>query len=522
MFVTNRQAILGQSCMASTGHHLATLAAVEVLRNGGNAADAAVAAGAVSCVVLPHACGLGGDGFAVGYDAASRQTWALNACGKAPLLASPAGFPAGIPTDEIVAAAVPGVVHGWSELLERCGTKSLSELIQFAIRHAEEGFVADATLAQITAKERAKLEKHPASAELLLRRDHPVAAGEILRQPDLARTLERIAADGSAGFYWGETAREISSYAKKVGGFLQEKDLASHASKWEKPLRTTYRGFEILVPPPNSIAILLPVQLRLLESEKVAELEHNSAEYIDLLVRNKRRAFEAVLPLLGDPEMMKVDPTAILSDDFIGKLRERAPGASPSALPAGRDTTAIVTVDSRGSAVCLLQSLFHHFGCGVVAGKSGVFLNNRMLGFSTDPARPNIVTGGKRPAHTLSPALVMSGGAPFLPIGTPGAYTQTQALCQVLHNTLVFGMELQQAIDAPRWSDEPDQVLLLENRLPREVLDHLAGRGYRLSVGGPWEPRTGNVQAVWIRTDTGGRILHGAADSRRNGFVAGW
>ncbi len=520
---TPSRAIPGQTCMVSTGHHLSTLAGLEVLRQGGNAVDAAVAAGAVSSVVLPHACGLGGDAFAIGYAAIPGHVWTLNASGKPPQLASLSLFARGIPNDEVVSATVPEVVDGWSELLSRYGTRSFQQLFVPAITHAEEGFIVDEKLSRLVVENELKLRKHPYSKRIFFDNGSPIRAGQILRQLDLAHTLKLVASRGSAEFYRGETAKKVCSYVESVGGHLREQDLANHRSELgQNAIRTTYCGCEILVPPPNSMAILLLVQLSLLANVELDELRHNSAEYIGRLVDAKRLAFENVLPLLGDPDSTPLDISGMLSEDFVRDLLRKQRRAVQTERPEISDTTCIVVVDGEGNTVSLLQSLFFHFGCGAIAGSAGILLSNRMSGFSVDPGHPNVVQGAKRPAHTLSPALVLRGSKPLLVLGTPGAYAQTQTLCQILNNLLVFHMEIQQALEAPRWLDGLDNVLVIEDRISRDVIDALVGRGYNVRLGGPWDPRTGNPQAVLIETESDERVLYGAADPRRHGFALGW
>jgi gamma-glutamyltranspeptidase len=517
-----RRAVSGSSCMVSTGHHLATLAGLEILRRGGNAVDAAIAAGAVACVVLPHACGLGGDCFAIGYDAKRIHTWALNASGKSPLLASLSDFRGGIPEEGVAAATVPGIIHGWAALLERYGTRSLRQVLSPAIRHAEEGFVVNDILEKLILDNSGKLEKHPYSAKVFFAADQPLHKGQILKQPLLAKTLKRIAERGAAAFYSGSTAMEMCSYVENAGGFLRAADLSKHKSRWGNGgIGIPYHGYQVLVPPPNSLAILLLVQLKLLSDLDLTRMSHNSAEYIDHLVSAKRLAFKGVLPMLGDPDHVRMAPSEILAAPFIAQLRgKRSPRFSFDKQETV-DTTCVVAVDQAGNCVSLIQSLFFHFGCGAIAGETGVLLNNRMTGFSLNPAEPNVLAGGKRPAHTLSPALVLKNNRPYLAIATPGAYGQTQTLCQVLNNILLFNMEPQVALEMPRWFDELDEVLLCEGRIQKGVVESLQGRGYKVHSGGPWEPKTGSIQCVLI--DEGNeRVLYGAADPRRHGCALGW
>jgi gamma-glutamyltranspeptidase / glutathione hydrolase len=518
-----RRAVAGNSCMVSTGHHLATLAGVEMLQQGGNAVDAAVAAGAVASVVLPHACGLGGDAFAIGFNAKRNSVWVLNASGRSPQLVSLGDFPQGIPPEEVASTTVPGIVHGWSLLLKKYGTRSMKRILSAAIRHAEKGFVINEVLGKLIHENTTKLNKHPHTAKLLFPDGRGLTSGQVLRQGDLASTLKKISAHGPKEFYAGSIAKEICNYVQSADGFLRPADMRKHKSKWENaPIRIAYRGCEVLVPPPNSLAILLLAQLKLATEFDLESSPHNSAEYIDRLVRAKRIAFKGVLPLLADLDHMEIEPSELLSPASINRLKQ---GQSPPRVTKMRetsDTTCIVTVDREGNCVSLIQSLFFHFGCGAVAGRSGVFLNNRMTGFSLKPDESNVLQGGKRPAHTLSPALVLRNGKPYLVIATPGAFAQTQTLCQVLNNILLCNMEVQESLEVPRWFDDLDEVLLCEDRIAPETIQSLSNRGYKVRVGAPWEAKTGSVQCIMLDSIGKERTLYGAADPRRHGCALGW
>jgi gamma-glutamyltranspeptidase/glutathione hydrolase len=516
-----RRAVAGTSRMVSAGHHLATLAGTEMFRRGGNAIDAAVAAGAVSTVVLPHACGLGGDCFAVGYDPEKAASWALNGSGKSPSLVSLGSFSRQIPEQGVAAATVPGIVHGWSSLLKRYGKLTMPEVLAPAIAHAENGFVVNDILAKLIVDNSAKLKAHPYSAQTLLPSGRPIAKGEVLRQPLLARTLRQISSGGAEEFYAGAPAKEICRYVEEAGGFLRPADFLNHSSLWENPASAVYDGYEVLVPPPNSLSILLLLQLKLLSASHLKGIVHNSAEYVQQLVHAKRLAFQNVLPMLSDPETLGLPVADLLSQNFIDQLSRTPLRSRNREFREISDTTSIVAADDDGNCISLIQSVFFHFGSGVIAGESGAFLNNRMTGFTLNPHQPNALAKNKRPAHTLSPAMVLKENKPFLVISTPGAYGQTQSLCQVLNNILLFGMEPQVAVELPRWFDELEESLIVENRIGPEVLDSLMSKGYSLQVRGPWEAITGSIQCILIDQEKAG-VLYGAADPRRMGVALGW
>jgi len=508
--------------MVSTGHHLATLAGLDILAQGGNAVDAAVAAGAVACVVLPHACGIGGDAFAIGFDARRNRVWVLNASGKSPQLARPDCFVNGIDAEDVTSATVPGIIHGYASVLRRYGTRSLRQALSPAIEHADKGFIINDVLGNLIAANSEKLRKHPRSWEMFFPDGRPLRKGDTLRQHALAGSLKEIAKEGIRSIYGGSIAKEICRYVENVGGFLRSIDFSKHQSRWEEsPVASSYYGYEVCVPPPNSLALLLLVQLQLIASVGVDRMSHNSVEYLQALVQAKRLAFSKVLPLLADPDHMTVKPQKIVSHAYVKALKT---GESPAntLVPETPDTTTVTVVDSQGNCVSLIQSVFHHFGCGAVAGRTGILLNNRMSGFSLDPDSPNCVQGAKRPAHTLSPAIVLKKRKPYLVIATPGAYAQTQTLCQVLNNVLVYNMEIQQALEAPRWFDDVNDVLLCENRIDTRVLAALENQHYAVRVGDAWEAQTGSVQAILIQGAGKGRVFYGAADPRRHGCALGW
>jgi gamma-glutamyltranspeptidase / glutathione hydrolase len=517
-----RRAIAGTSGMISAGHHLISLAGLDVLRSGGGAVDAAVAASAVACVILPHACGIGGDAFAVGFDALTQNVWALNASGRAPASVTASSFPHGIDAESVASATVPGIVHGWTLLLEKYGSRSLRQLLEPAIGHASSGFPINDVLSMLIVSNLTKLEKHPESAKLLLPQGQPLPKGALLRQPALAESLRQIALGGSQSFYEGDAAREICRYGSSVGGYFEPGDFASHRSTWERqPLTAHYHGYDVFVSPPNSIAMLLLAQLKLLSKQELARMEHNSGEYMECMIRSKRTAFQRVLPQIADLHRMRIDPASLLSSGFLNDPEPQSRKTSVDGTETA-DTTTITVVDRDGNCVSLVQSVFHHFGCGAIAGNSGIFLNNRMSGFSLDAKSPNCVEGGQRPAHTLSPALVLKGQKPRLVIATPGAYAQTQSLCQVLNNILVYNMELQEALEVPRWFDDIDDSLLCENRIGLEAISRLVEDGYKVKLGSPWEAKTGSVQCISIEGEEENRLFFGAADPRRHGSALGW
>lgn len=512
--------------MVAAGHPLATLEAVQVLRGGGNAVDAAVCAAAVLAVVKPQACGIGGDVFALLAPPGSAMVYALNGSGRAPAGATRERFLPAIPEEGIRSATVPGAVDAWAQALARFGTRPLGALLEPAIGYAEHGCPVSAHLARSIQLHAESLRRDPRAAALFFRDGQPLAEGELLVQQDLARSLRAIAADGPGAFYRGEVGQALVRYAEGQGGHLTMEDLAGHTSTWGESLSTTYRGYIVHQPPPNSWGLLLLLQLNLLEGLGLGRLAWSAPQRLHLMVEAKKLAFADGARWLGDPEFTPIPIETLLSKAYARERRrlidrQRASlGPEPGLPPAGTDTTYLAVVDERGMAVSWIQSLFETFGAQVVAGETGMWLNNRLTGFTLEPGHPNCLAPGRRPAHTLSPAMAFRDGHLCLVFGTPSAPGQTQGLTQIFTNLVEFGMELQEAIEAPRWLHLRGSELLLEDRFPARLRAGLARRGHQVVALEPWDTRVGGAQAILVDRERG--CLVGGADPRRDGYALGW
>jgi gamma-glutamyltranspeptidase / glutathione hydrolase len=442
----------GRDAVVASGHAHATQAALAVLRTGGNAVDAAVAGALVLCVVCPYACTLAGDLYLLVYDPQRRAVWGLNGTGRAAQAATLARFAAGIPREGALSATVPGLPAGLADALAQFGTRSLAELIAPAQALAHEGFAINAYLAR-NINDRAELIARDAAASaLFLPGGTPLAAGARLRQPDLAAILDLIADEGTESFYRGTVAERVLAAGKRVGWQIDREDLAGHRSLVQAPIAAPFHGREVWTMPPNSYGATLLLQLMLLEADGIQGVDPDGAEFVLRGIAARRAAYRAAGPLIGDPERLEAPLRALIETVRRngGRIAEPAP-----AMPAearDRCTTNIVVVDRAGLAVSLIASISAPFGAGVVLPGTGIVLNNRLAGFTNDPASANCVAPGKRPAHTLAPCIVTENGALSLTIGTPGTVGQTCTLAQVLARVLACGQDVAVAADRPRWS----------------------------------------------------------------------
>lgn len=522
---TRRPLIYGNGGMVAAGHPLASQVGARILAQGGNAVDAAVATAATLAVVLPNMCGLGGDVFALIYMADRGEVRALNGSGAAPALASRDRFPGDqLPERGAAVASVPGALHAWVSMLEAHGTFDLPTLLRPAIAYAERGFPITRRLSQALHDNAALLAAHEPSARVFLPKGRPLRPGDVLVQPDLARTLREISERGPDAFYRGTVAERIVESIKDAGGLLRVEDFARHESNWYAPISTTYRGYQVYGQPPVSQGHILLQELNLVEGFDLASLGHNGAEYVHLLVEAKKLAFADRQRYLGDPAFVRVPLAALLSKEYAANQRRHIdPNRAAIEVAAGDasaydgNTTYFAVVDAQGNGVSSIQSIFSSFGCGIVAGDTGVLLNNRMSAFSLDPDHVNCLAPGKRTAHTLNAVMVFRDGHPCMLLGTPGKDAQVQTTLQVIVNVVDFDMDVQQAIEAPRWLSRGGLDLALEARFSHDAVDRLTARGHSVNALEAWSPEVGGVQAIMLDPETG--VLMGGADPRRDGYV---
>jgi len=536
---STRSIVLARNGLIATSQPLASAAGLRVLQNGGNAVDAAVTAAAVLSVVEPTMNSVGGDLFAIVYDAKTKTVHGLNASGRAPAAATPAEFKkrnlTEIPYRGVLSVSVPGVVDGWNELLAKYGTITLERALQPAIGYARDGFGVSEIIAYQWKDAEPILARDPAAAATFLPGGHAPNPGDLFKNPRLANTLEQIARGGRDAFYKGPIAKAIADDMRRRNGLIAEADLAANHPDWVDPISTTYRGYQVLEMPPNTQGAVALEMLNILEGFDLKALGHNSAAYLHTLVEAKRIAFADRDSWLGDAG--SVPPAALsrmISKEYAAERRREinpqhaAASYAPLSI-AGRDTpipheppqargdTIYMTViDHDGNIVSLIQSIFENFGSGIVAGDTGITLHNRGNLFSLEPGHPNLLAPGKRPFHTLVPAMVLKDGKPWLSFGVMGGDMQPQGHVQVLLNLIDFGMNLQEAGEAPRFRHSA-AGLALESLIPADARAGLTARGHSLvtQIG-----IFGGFQGIIVDPATG--IYLGGSDPRKDGLAIGY
>jgi gamma-glutamyltranspeptidase/glutathione hydrolase len=539
---TRWPAALGRRGIVASPHPLATVAGLEALRRGGTAVDAAVAVGATLAVVYPHMTGLGGDSFWLIWDARARRLAALQAAGAAAAAATPELYRghglAQIPTrGPLAALTVPGAVDGlWTAhrfSRERLGSAvPWGDLLEAATRHAADGIPVSPCQARVTAGATDLLTgRDPALSAFratYLDGDQPLPPGRSLAQPRLARTLEQLAREGGRCFYEGALAGEIGHACEAVGSPLRASDLAAHQARWADPVSVPYRGgVAASVPPPSQGPVALAI-LGMLDGLDVADRAREPADYVHLLVEATKLAFGDRDRWLADPERSAVPMRRLLDPGYLRERsrRIRMDRAAPAPVASGidrGDTIACVTADAAGNCVSLIQSLYHEWGSGVIAGETGVVLQNRGAGFTLDAAHPNVLAPGKRPFHTLTPFMYLRDGRPCLVAGTMGGEGQPQTLVALATRVVDLGLDVQAAVEGPRWVygrtwGAPTRALALEARFGDAVAADLARRGHDLRILPPWSDTAGHAQALQLEAD--GRLV-GGGDPRADGPALG-
>ncbi len=520
--------------VVASPHYLASLAGLEVLKKGGNAVDAAAATNAALTVVFPHMCSAGGDGFWLIYSAKEEKVYGLNATGRSPRAATIDFFREkgmkSIPVRGLLPVTVPGAVDGWEKALERFGSMSLRDVLSPAIRFAGEGFPISEGLAAAIAKHLPLLRQFRTTAKAFLRNGKPLKAGEVLMLSDLARTLSLIGEGGAQVFYRGEIADEIASYCENNGGLISKDDLADHKSDWVEPLSTSYRGNTVYAFPPNSQGIVTLLELNLVENFDIRSMRHLSSDSIHVMIEAKKIAFKD-REMISDPDFVSVPVKELLSKRRAGDLTKSirmSRAAKVRAPGGGGDTIFLATADESGNVVSLIQSLYYPFGSGVVAGSTGVLLQNRGAYFSLNPKHPNKLEPRKRTLHTLSPIMILRDGRPFLALGNMGRDGQPQFNLQIITNVIDFGLNIQEAIEAPRWLsgraalEDPPDLLTVEKRIPESVLTKLKKKGHKLKIVDEWSEIMGHAQGIQFSYGGGKRVMTGGADPRADGLAVGW
>ena len=526
-----RSVVRAQHGMVASSQPLASQVGLDVLKRGGNAVDAAIAMAAMLNVTEPMMTGIGGDAFAIVYWSRTKELKGLNASGRAPRSLTREYFAKknlkSIPNGGMEAVTVPGAFDGWVTLVDKYGTMKMADLLAPAIAYAENGFPVMEKTAEDWQAEVRKLQRTPAATSNYLVDGRAPRAGEIFRQPNLARTLRSLANGGRDAFYKGEIARAIVEYCKKNGGFITMEDLAATKSDWVELISTNYRGYTVYEIPPNGQGLTALLALNILEGFDLSTLSAQPARYYHTMIEAMKIAFADRNRYIADPAFAKVPVAELLSKSYAAKRRslinsEKAlDSVPPGDLNLGSDTTYLSVVDKDGNAVSFINSLFDAFGSGVVAGDTGIVLQNRGTAFSLDPDHPNRLEPGKRPFHTIIPAMVFKDGQLFMSFGVMGGAIQPQGHVQVLVNIFDLGMDLQEAIDAPRFRFMTGKSVLFEDELTAPVIEKLIAMGHvRATPPGVLRSSMGGGQAIMI--DPATKTLMGASDPRKDGMAMGY
>ena len=526
-----RSVVRAQHGMVASSQPLASQVGLDVLKRGGNAVDAAIAMAAMLNVTEPMMTGIGGDAFAIVYWSKTKELKGLNASGRAPRSLTRDYFVKknlkSIPNGGMEAVTVPGAFDGWVALVDKYGTMKMADLLAPAIAYAENGFPVMEKTSEDWQAEVRKLQRTPAATANYLVEGRAPRAGEIFRQPNLARTLRTLANGGRDAFYKGEVARAIVDYCKKNGGFITLEDLAATKSDWVELISTNYRGYTVYEIPPNGQGLTALLALNILEGFDLSTLSAQPSRYYHTMIEAMKIAFADRNRYIADPGFAKVPVAELLSKSYAVKRRglinsEKAlDSVPPGDLNLGSDTTYLSVVDKDGNAVSFINSLFDAFGSGVVAGDTGIVLQNRGTGFSLDPDHPNRLEPGKRPFHTIIPAMVFKDGQLFMSFGVMGGAIQPQGHVQVLVNIIDLGMDLQEALDAPRFRFMTGKNVLFEDELTAPVIEKLIAMGHvRATPPGVLRSSMGGGQAIMI--DPATKTLMGASDPRKDGMALGY
>lgn len=532
-----RSPVLATSAMAATSQPLATQVALDVMKNGGNAIDAAIAANALLGLVEPTGNGLGGDLFAIVWDAKTKKLYGLNASGRSPKSLSLEWFTQNghqsIPSHGPLPVTVPGAVDGWFMLHDRFGKKPMNELLKPTIDYAKEGFPVSQLIAYYWNRSIPLLERWPGFSEQFTIEGRAPAEGEIWKNLGLAKTLQSIADGGRDAFYKGDIAKTIANYMEKNGGFLSYEDLSSHTGNWVDPVSTNYRGYDVWELPPNGQGIAALQILNIMELFDISSMDHDSAEYVHLFTEIKKLVFEDRAKYYADSEFNKIPVTTLISKDY---AQERSGllnlDRAANTYPAGKlleegDTIYLTTADKEGNMVSLIQSNYRGMGSGMAPDGLGFVLQDRGEMFSLEEGHFNQFEGGKRPFHTIIPAFVTKGGLPWMSFGLMGGAMQPQGHAQIVINMIDFEMDIQAAGDAPRihhtGSSEPTGevminggILNLETGYSYETIRQLMRMGHEIQyANGPY----GGYQAIH-RAPNG--VYWGATETRKDGHAAGY
>ena len=532
-----RSEVIAQNGMACTSQPLATQAALDILKSGGNAIDAAIAANAVLGLVEPTGNGMGGDLFAIVWDAKTKKLYGLNASGRSPYDLTLDYFKDNeyekIPSLGPLPVSVPGCVDGWFELHNKFGKLPMSDVLSPAINYASNGFPLTELIAYYWGSSSRVLKRFPGFEEIFMPDGKAPAKGEVFKNPYLASTLELIGKEGRDVFYKGEIAEKIVSYVKEQGGFLSMKDFEDHTSEWVEPISINYRGYDVWELPPNGQGTAVLQMLNILENYDIASMGFGSPEYMHLFIEAKKLAFEDRAKYYSDMDFNELPIEGLISKEY-GKKRAELINENRAArsYPAGEleqgNTIYLTTADKDGNMVSLIQSNYRGMGSGMTPGKLGFILQDRGELFALEEGHMNVYEPHKRPFHTIIPAFVTKDGEPYISFGLMGGAMQPQGHTQIVCNIVDFGMNLQEAGDAPRiqhsGSSQPTGEVMtdggtvtLETGFPYQTIRDLMSKGHKIGYA---KGAYGGYQAIlW---DSLNKVYYGASESRKDGQAAGY
>ena len=523
--MAGRSTVYAPNGMVATSQPMASSVALGVLRDGGNAFDAAIAASSVLSLVEPHMTGLGGDLFALFWSAEEGRLVGLDATGRAGTHMTPERIRADgfdrVPGSGPGAVTVPGAIAGWGALNEKYGSRPLAEIVAPAIALAEEGFPVTPIIAGQWQGQLSKLQADPgAAATYLIDGERAPEAGEWFRNPDFARTLRTIAAEGPAAMYGGELGTRVAEGLAELGGYLTPEDMAAMEVRWVEPLSMDYKGWTVWELPPAGQGVAALQMLGMLEAFDLAGMGHNSPEYLHHLIEAKKVAFADLARHVGDADHMEIDPKELLDPDYLASRRALInPAVAAERVEPGEFATATETIylsvaDRYGNMVSFIHSIYGSFGSGVVVPGTGFVLQNRGAGFTLEDGHPNQVAPGKRPFHTLIPGFVTRDGEPLMAFGVMGGSMQPQGHTQVVLNMIEFGMDPQQAIDAARFRHMGGLRVAVE-RLTDGLEDGMSAFGHELV---DWESASFGGGQLVMKLERG---WAGASDPRKDGLAIG-
>ncbi len=533
----SRSEVIAQNGMAATSHPLATQIATDILKQGGSAVDAAIAANAALGLMEPTGCGIGGDLFAIIWDPESQRLHGLNASGRSPKSLEISYFHDNgyemIPQRGALPVSVPGTVDGWFEMHQRFGKLDMEAILQPSIDYGRNGFPVTDLIAYYLQRSAPILSHYPNFTETYMPEGRMPEKGEVFRNPYLANTYETIARYGRDVFYRGEIARTIGEYMRENGGFLSYEDMAAHSSTWVDPVSANYRGFDVWQLPPNGQGIAVLQILNILEGFDIASMGLYSPEYVHLFIEAKKLAFEDRARYYADMDFSPVPVEKLISKDYAAERRQlismdRAARVYEPGIPEAPNTIYLTVADKDGMMVSLIQSNYRGMGSGMTPPGLGFVLQNRAEGFTLEPGQFNTYAPGKRPFHTIIPGFITKDGEPYMSFGVMGGGMQPQGHAQIVVNMIDFGMNLQEAGDAPRihhrGSSEPTGermtdggIVNLESGFPYETVRALLEKGHTIQwANGPF----GGYQAIKWDAEQG--VYYGASESRKDGQAAGY